>query len=185
MNSTMNGAGIAAVLAATGAGEAAGLELESLLRDLLAEHEQLLTLAGVQRTAITKADAAAMSTCVQQQNAIVQRVAGLERRRLALAARMMQGETREPARPTVSQLARSLSSPLRERVMAVTGRLREVMERLHKEHLALKEAAGALAGHMEGVMRQITGRLSHAGTYGRRGAVEARVQVVSALDLRT
>jgi hypothetical protein len=42
----------------------------------------------------------------------------------------------------------------------------------------------AVAAHMEGVLRQIAGRLSHAGTYGRGGAVDASVQVVSALDVR-
>ena len=64
-------------------------------------------------------------------------------------------------------------------------RLRELLARLQREHAALKEASLALAGHMEGLMRQLSKRLSHAGTYGRTGMVESRVQVVSALDLRS
>jgi hypothetical protein len=176
--------------------DAMGGELEGLLKDLLAEHERLLALAGEHRAAIRGADAAALGECVKRQNQAVQRIAELETRRLTLAARM--GAAPAPGvggrgvatavagaeRPTVTRLAASLTEPLRGRVMAIASRLREVLERLRKEHAALREAAGVLGAHMDGLMRQITGRLSHAGTYGRRGAVDARVQVVSALDVR-
>jgi hypothetical protein len=38
---------------------------------------------------------------------------------------------------------------------------------------------------VEGLMRHVGRKLSHAGTYGRRGVVEAGQQVISALDMKT
>lgn len=172
-------------------------ELETLLRELLVEHEQLLTVTGMQKEAIAKANTDALACCVHQQNAIVQRVAELEKRRLGLVARL--GERLRPAqprggpasggivpdRPTIAWLAQTFPEPTRGRVIAAADRLRELLKRLHREHVALKEATTTLATHMEGVLRQVAGRLSHAGTYGRRGVVETRVQVVSTLDMKS
>jgi len=172
-------------------------ELETLLRELLLEHEQLLTVTGMQKQAISKADTGALATCVHQQNVIVQRVAELEKRRLGLVARL--GERLRPAhsakigsqsgivpdRPTIAWLAQTFPEPTRGRVVAAADRLRDLLAKLHKEHVSLKEATTTLATHMEGVLRQVAGRLSHAGTYGRRGIVETRVQVVSTLDMKS
>src|SRR5262245_29729046 len=68
--------------------DAMGNELEGLLAALLSEHEGLLGLAGEHRAAIGAADPAALSACVKRQNEAVQKIAELETRRLALAARM-------------------------------------------------------------------------------------------------
>jgi hypothetical protein len=174
-------------------------ELEGLLEGLLAEHEQLLMLAAEHRDAISKADPYSLGDCVQRQGEVMERVAGLEKRRLALVGRLVDkmrplgksvaGGARQPDavpdRPTISWIARTLPEPVRSRLVALAERLRELLARLQREHAALKEASLALAGHMEGLMRQLSKRLSHAGTYGRTGMVESRVQVVSALDLRS
>lgn len=175
-------------------GEAEVAELESLLEHLLREHEELLTLAGTHRAAIAAADPHSLGTCVQRQAEVARRVEELEQRRMAVMARvgermkkLAKGKPIEavPDRPTVSWLAKSLAEPVRTRLVALADRLRELLARLQKEHAALREASVALAGHMEGLMRQLANRLSHAGTYGRRGLVESRVQVISALDLRS
>jgi len=167
-------------------------ELESLLCDLLVEHEQLLTLARAQKTAMAAADSNGLSQCVHQQNIIVQRVAELEKRRLGLVARLSDQfpptalmNVHRPDKPTLTWLAESFPAAVRDRVLRVAERLRDLLARIHREHLALREAAATLSTHMEAVIRQVTGRLSHAGTYGRRGTVETRVQVVSSLDLRS
>jgi hypothetical protein len=169
-------------------------ELERLLEQLLVEHEQLLVLAGSHRAAIAGANPNCLADCVQQQNEVVQRVAELEKRRLGIVARLADkmkplsaGRAMEgvPDKPTVSWIAKALPEPVRTRLVALAERLRELLARLQKEHAALREASTALAAHMEGLMRQLAKRLSHSGTYGRRGIVEAPVQVVSALDLRS
>jgi hypothetical protein len=172
-------------------------QLEALLERLLAEHEQLLELAASHRQAIAGADPRTLGDCLQRQNEVVQRVGDLESQRLALVARLAErmrplakaGGSRPaeaiPDKPTVSWIAKSLPEPLRTRLVGLAERLRELLARLQREHATLREASAALASHMEGMMRQLAKRLSHAGTYGRRGMVESTVQVVSALDLRT
>lgn len=79
--------------------------------------------------------------------------------------------------------------PVRTRLAGVAAALRDVLNRLHREHLAIRAAAEALSSHMEGLMRQVYQRLSHAGTYGRggapAGAVGGGVQVVSSVDVRS
>lgn len=174
-------------------------ELERLLEKLLTEHEELLALAGHHRTAIATADPHSLGACVQRQNEVMQRVAELEKKRLGLMARLMDkmrplaskasasGRSVEavPDKPTVSWIAKALPEPIRSRLVALAERLRDLLARLQREHAALKEASLALASHMEGLMRQLAKQLSHAGTYGRRGVVESKVQVISALDLRS
>lgn len=171
------------------------VELEELLQHLLSEHEELLALAGTHRQAIQNADPATLGECVQRQTEVTKRVGALESRRLALVSRLAEkmkplqrdgrAEGAVPDRPTITSIARGLAEPVRTRLVALADRLRELLARLQREHAALREASAALAAHMEGLMRQMAKKLSHAGTYGRRGLVESRVQVVSALDLRS
>jgi hypothetical protein len=172
-------------------------QLEALLEQLLVEHEELLTLAASHRQAIAGADPHTLGACLERQGEVARRVADLEGQRLALVARLAdkmrplaalnggKGSEPVPDRPTVSWIAKSLPEPMRSRLVALAERLRALLARLQREHATLREASAALASHMEGMMRQLAKRLSHAGTYGRRGTVETRVQVVSALDLRT
>jgi hypothetical protein len=174
--------------------DAEASELEALLEGLLREHEELLALAASHRDAISQADPQSLGACVQRQAEVARRVEELEHRRMAIVGRVAErmkkisgGKATEavPDRLTISWIAKSLPEPVRARLVALADRLRELLARLQKEHAALREASLALAGHMEGLMRHLAKRLSHAGTYGRRGMVESRVQVVSALDLRS
>ena len=41
-----------------------------------------------------------------------------------------------------------------------------------------------MASHIDGLVRQVAQRLSHAGTYGAGGRVEVKAPVVSGLDVR-
>ena len=41
-----------------------------------------------------------------------------------------------------------------------------------------------MATHIDGLVRQVAQRLSHAGTYGSGGRVEVKAPVVSGLDVR-
>ncbi|MGE3109425.1 MAG: flagellar export chaperone FlgN [Phycisphaerales bacterium] len=170
--------------------ESAIADLESVLHDLIVEHEQLLTLAGAQKAAIRQANPSAMGPIIESQNAIVQRIADLEKRRLTIVATLgerlgLAGNGARVDRPTLAWLAGGLPAGVSDRIARIGARLRELLRRLQQENAALREAASALATHMEAVMRQIAGKLSHAGLYGRQGTVETRVQVMSALDVRS
>src|SRR5262249_51899410 len=97
-----------------------------------------------------------------------------------------------PATATLSDLAGRLPGAARGRVLSLGERLRALLSTLHREHEVLRTAAAALASHMDGLMRQIGRRLSHAGTYERprqaRGEAAgpwpgAVAPVVTALDM--
>lgn len=65
--------------------------------------------------------------------------------------------------------------PIRSRLAGVAKSLREVLNALHQEHIALRVAAETLSMHMEGLLRQVCRRLSHTGTYA--AASDSSVQL--------
>lgn len=174
---------------------AAADALDQALRDLLGAHEELLSLAAAHRRAISRADAPALSDVLSAQAAVTERIVELEQRRQAAVAGMVRlagplpgsgpASTAAAPRTTLSHLVRAISDPARSRLLAVADRLRDVLNRLHAEHMALREAAESLSDHMEGLMRQVCRRLSHAGTYARSGVIDTSAPVVTALDVRT
>jgi hypothetical protein len=164
----------------------AGVEqLDACLSALVAEHERLLAVTGEHRAALAGADLRALNDCIRRQNDIVQRISEIEQRRRS-AATMLIGQPR-PGDPelTIAQVSSRVPEPGRSRLASLTARLRDLLNQIHREHQALRIAAQELSNHMEGLMRQVYGTLSHSGTYGRGGAVAAGAQVVSALDVRT
>lgn len=164
-----------------------------LLREMLIEHEQLLSLAALHRDAIARADGGAIGACLKQQNAIVQRIGELEKRRLALMGRYSEqmGNVREGEADGTGKggggdmrsMAGALPEADRSRVMAMADRLRGLIERVQREHRAIRSASETLAEHMRGLIQQVRGRLSCAGTYGRGGAVEAGGRVYTSVDV--
>lgn len=165
-------------------------DLEQILRELTAEHEKLSETSRRRRAAIASADPAGMAECLTAEAAIAQRIALIESRRESLVQRAMERFDR-PAdadadwRPTVTWIAGRLDEPEATRVVALAGALRELIERLRAERIAVRDAADALASHMRGLIRAVERRLSHSGAYGRRGVVAAGPAVFSALDLTT
>ena len=87
--------------------------------------------------------------------------------------------------PTLRQIALSLPEPQRTRLSGQAERLREMMERVQRESGTVRAATRSLLAHMEGLMRQVARSLSHAGTYGSGGRVQAAHAVVSSLDVRS
>jgi hypothetical protein len=169
---------------------AAAEQLDSVLRQLVAAHEELLRLAGAQRSAISRADVRSLTDVMSAQSAVAERVVDLERQRQGVVAAMVKlagpaGAPGASGRPTVTQLIRSLADPMRSRLLIVADRLRDILNRLHAEHMALRDAAEALSSHMEGLMRQVCRKLSHAGTYARSGAIDTNSPVMTALDIRS
>jgi hypothetical protein len=125
----------------------------------------------------------ALRTVNEQQQQAGERMAHLERRRQQLAAALAP-HAPEGAAGTLPSLAAAFPHA-RDTLTALADRIRDVAGRLSREQRAVRIAAEALAEHMQGLMKQVARKLSHAGTYGRRGSVDARIQVTSALDLVT
>lgn len=162
-------------------------ELEGVLGAMTRVYELLLQNAIGHREALRKADPQAVAACAAEQGRLLHLIAEEEEKRQMLmnAASSVVVIERTGRALTMSDLARHTREPRRGRLMAMAERLRELISRASSELAMLKAAAGALVLHMEGVMRLIGRGMSHAGTYTRRGYVEAGGVVVSALDVRT
>lgn len=159
------------------------------MRELIAEHERLIVAVAAQKNAVASADGAGMNAAIILQGESAQRIAGIERRRIAaigvLAAPSKAGSRVPPGQVRLTELAAMLPEPGRGRLLESAGLLKAVLEQLHREYAVLKEAAAQLAAHLEGITRQVYARLSHTGAYASSGSLRAPVQVVSSLDLRT
>ncbi len=152
-------------------------KLDSLLADLESEHERLLELAGLQREAIIRADAKGLGEVVQETTQTLGRIAGIERSRQQII-KLPDGSI-----PSVQQIASQVDPQHASTLSNRSSSLRTLMLKVKEEHEAVRLASQALSNHMNGLMEQITAKLSHTGTYGRRGSVTAaRAQVVSSLD---
>lgn len=167
----------------------AAAELEAAVRELVAEHERLIAAVTDQRAAIAAADGRAMNEAISRQGESAQRIAQIERRRIAavgaLTAGARAGARPDPSRVRVSELAAGLPEPSRSRITDAAMALKAALDRLHREYGVLRDAAAQLAAHLEGITRQVYARVSHTGAYARSGVIGPPVQVVSSLDVRS
>ncbi|MCK6476243.1 MAG: flagellar protein FlgN [Phycisphaerales bacterium] len=162
--------------------------LESLLNDLLVAHESLVQVCVDQREAVRTADPASVRLCSDRHAELLDRIAALDSTRCELVNAMTRSLPRSalPAGPvTLTHLAGMTPEPHRTRLVELAGRVRSAIERAADQQRTLKSATASLVAHMEGLVRQVAQRLSHAGTYGRRGVIESAPVVVSGLDLVT
>jgi len=155
--------------------------LESLLVDLEHEHENLLELAGQQRDAIIRADTKDLGQVVEKTTQTLGRIAHIEQDRQKIIA-LPDGSI-----PTVHQIAAQLieqnDQHLADSLTQRSKSLRTLMLKVNEEHKAVRQASEALSTHMNGLIKQVSAKLSHTGTYSRRGAVDpGKSQVVSSLD---
>ncbi len=161
-------------------------ELESVVRDLIAAYERLSSLSQDRRQAMRAADPVALGRVIAQESEAVQVVAALEQKRLPLVADLSK-RLGAPARTetTITWIAQRLPGLARERLLSLAQRLRELISTVLKQNETARRTAELLAGHMEGLMRQVAAALNHGQTYGRGGVVTAGPTVVSALDVRS
>lgn len=166
---------------AAGAAGAAPLpdvnRLDALLATLVEEHRTLLALARSHRDALAHADSERLKAIVDQTGQVLQRVHAVETERQRLVAR-------PDGRPsTMDELIDAVNDADRRRLSDRAGTLRTLIQNVQHEHEAVRAASEALATHMRGLIQQVAGKLSHAGTYGRGGRVEPVGTVVTGVDL--
>lgn len=159
-------------------------ELEGMLRQLIVHYEQLHSLAKLHLEAIRRADVDQLSTCVAQENSIIQKVAEVEKRRLHVVGDIADvlGSPAE-TQTTMSWIAERVRGDKGGRLAAMARHLREVIGEMTEVNNAARSAADTLAKHMDGLMRSVARELNHAKTYSNRGRVDAGPAVVSALDI--
>ncbi len=161
-------------------------ELAVLVERLDAVYADLELSVEAHRAAIRAADVAAMARQVERQQALLATLGGLDEDRRAVVERCRRDGLIDPgARPRVRDLAALLPEPDRSQVLGRTHSLAGRMARVNEAQAGLRAAAGSLLAHMEGLVRHVARKLSHAGTYGRTGVVEGPAIGASAVDIRT
>ncbi|MEM0984423.1 MAG: flagellar protein FlgN [Planctomycetota bacterium] len=152
-----------------------------VLDEMIDAHEQLLMLFEEHKTAIRFANGAALDELGQREQAIFERIGTLDARRRSLMS--VRGKS-DPAM-TVTQLSAASPEPARTQLAERARKLRELIARAQSAHVAIKAASESLLMHLRGVVQQVGARLSHAGTYGRDGAVRNTSQVMTGLDVQS
>lgn len=160
---------------------------EDLLVDLETAERDLLDSARAQREALRRANPKDVSEASDRHARAIGTLAGLEQTRLDLVRRLSPGlaSTNPRGAATLRDLAQRFDPATRDRLLERIARVREVTIEAQRACASLRIAAATLAGHMEGLARQIARRLSHAGTYSERGVVGAGTVVVSGIDLKS
>lgn len=161
-------------------------EVERVLCEMAAQIQRLSSLASDRREAMRRADTDRLARCIADENDAVQRVAELEKRRLAavgpLAERL---GSPERTQTSASWIADRVGGRIGQRLRERAAELRQGIETLQRLNDAAQHAAVRLAAHMEGLWRQASQSLNESRTYSRRGAVLPGATVVSGLDVRT
>lgn len=158
--------------------------LERLLSAMQERQEQLLTLAGEHRAAISAADAGKVGEVVGKTRTLLEEVASLdaERCRLLGVGAPKLGEVGPGVK--LSDIASRAPEPARTRLMDQASTLKKLMERVRAEHAALRAASESMVQHMRGLMQQVAASLSHAKTYSASGRVECTGSpVVTGIDI--
>lgn len=163
--------------------------LGALLTALSDTHESMEQAFAQQRDAMRKADPNAFEQAAHAHRTCLEALMALDQQRRTLVAdavSLLPPLGRKPATQlTLTEIAATLPVNDRARLVEQAKVCRQTIERVHTQQRTLRGATLSLLAHMEGVMRQVARSLSHAGTYTRKGFVEAGTPVVSSLDLQT
>ncbi|MEZ6244183.1 MAG: flagellar export chaperone FlgN [Phycisphaerales bacterium] len=154
--------------------------VERIVGELVERHEALLLALAEHRAALTSADPARLGKSLEACADLLQEIAGLEDERRALFG---EGDHAK-SRTTIAQVAARMDEPRKRRLLELGSRLKGLIETVRTEQASLAQAAGSLASHMEGLIRQVAAKLSRTGAYGRDGRVGEGPAVVTALDIQ-
>ncbi len=147
--------------------------LTHTLETMIEQHGVLLEAVLEHRAALSRADRDGVAQAMRVQTEAIDRIREIDRGR-----RKVFGQA-----TTVQDIASAFPEEIRTELLDLGAKLRESIEKVRAEQAVVQAASRALLGHMEGLFRQVSARLSHAGTYGRGGCIETGQQIVSGIDL--
>ena len=164
-------------------------QLDALLAGFTRTYQQLAAATQQHQDAIRDADRAAIGRATAAQSALVEDLARLEQRRRELIAlactRFAPLAAKRTTAITLTDLCACVPDRARAGITQRAADLRALVSSVEEQTRTIRAATSSLLAHMEGLMRQVGRQLSHAGTYSRRGYVDAGGMVVSAVDLRS
>ena len=132
-------------------------ELENVLVQLIDQQRKLLAELERYQAAMRTMNVQAMEASRSAQEVIRQRIAQIDQRRRVLA-----GTT------TLTKLA-EMHPQSRVRLLALRDELRNVIAQITQRTHVAGKVAGAVLGHLNTVMRLLSGAMQQAGVYTRHG----------------
>ena len=156
-------------------------DLEILLQQQIAEHRKLLAFCNAQQTAMKGFDLKRMDELTHLTEACRLRIATAENKRRVLTAAIAKG-LKLPPDAKLPQIANA-APQFKASLLKLRDELRAVMEQIQKRNFITSRVAGAVLGHLNTVVRLISGAVEKAGLYTKQGVpkVSARIGVMEAV----
>jgi hypothetical protein len=155
-------------------------QLEALLRQQLAAHEQLAGLVQRKLAALRAADHRQVTACCHAENQRLQAIGELEKERLKLVAQLsLLLDPQAPAPLKLAEVAERLPEPARGRLLVLRQQLRQRMEQVQRDSAVARSAASDLVRHMTGLVQSIGACMTGMGVYSRGGARPQAATAVS------
>ena len=156
-------------------------ELEAILRQLIVEHQRLLSFVERHEAAMKAFDLKNMDDAGQLQESSRLRIAMLEQRRRNLVMQMtkainVRGDV------TVRRLA-DLFPARADALMEIRAELKSVVEQVRARTHVTGKLATAVLGHLNTVVRLVAGVVEKAGLYTKNGVpqVSSRIGMMEAV----
>ena len=157
------------------------LELENLLRALIAEHRRLLGTMDSHQQAMRSFDVKAMEQIASAQEEARLRIATLETKRRMLVIQIARA-AKVGGELKMNRLAEMFPAHKTE-LLQLKNELQELVQAVSRRTQIAGKVAGAVLGHLNTVVRLICGAIEQAGLYTRHGVpqVSARIGMLEAV----
>jgi chromosome segregation ATPase len=150
-------------------------ELETILKQLIGEHEKLLRQMQSQQAAMKKLDQSAMEDISHLQEATRLRISSLETRRRAVVNQLAK-TLRIEGRATLARIAESMPAA-RAKLLGLRNRLKELVAQVSARATVAGKLAGAVLGHLNTVVRLLAGSVEQAGLYTKNGVPQVSTRI--------
>lgn len=157
------------------------LEVEHMLRQLIAEHHKLLKHVTAHDAAMRRFDLPAMDQVAKLQDAVRLRIATMEARRRA-AIQQIARAARVGDDLTIQQLAEMFPDRAAS-LLGLRDELKDIASQIAaRTHVAARVAGGVL-GHLNTAIRFLAGAVERTGVYTKTGTpqVSSRIGVMNAV----
>ncbi|HEV8605087.1 MAG TPA: flagellar export chaperone FlgN [Tepidisphaeraceae bacterium] len=156
-------------------------QLQTILQQLIAEHEKLLAHLYAQQSSMKKLDLPAIDQLTGLQDATRMRIAALDGKRKALVNHLA-ALLKLTAAPTLSRLADAIPQH-KQSLLTLRDQLKTKVTEVAAKSTIAGRVAGALLGHLNTVVRLLAGAVEQAGIYTKHGTpqVSTRIGVIEAV----
>jgi len=156
-------------------------DLESVLANLIVENRKLLKLIEAQQGAMKHFKLDLMEEITLQQEKLRLRIVSLDTQRKSIVVQIVK-QNRIDGEVTISRLA-ELYPPRKEALLKLKDELRKIIGQIQMRGTVAGRLAGAVLGHLNTVVRMVSGVVERAGVYTKNGTpqVSRRIGVMDAI----